>query len=129
RSLDSEGRLRLRVSASTRFPQTEMTSGRHESAVIPLLDALSDEARCIGAVNTVVFRDGQRIGHNTDCSGFAEGFRRGLGDVERGCVVQMGAGGAGAAVAHALLSEGVGQLRIFDVESERAQSLVDNLNA
>jgi shikimate dehydrogenase len=100
-----------------------------KQAVIPLLDALSDEARCIGAVNTVVFRDGQRIGHNTDCSGFAEGFRRGLGDVERGCVVQMGAGGAGAAVAHGLLSEGVGQLRIFDVESDRAQSLVDNLNA
>ncbi|MNE00345.1 Quinate/shikimate dehydrogenase [compost metagenome] len=40
----------------------------------------------------------------------------------------MGAGGAGAAVAHALLSEGVGQLSIFDVDSDRAQALADNLN-
>ena len=46
-----------------------------------------------------------------------------------GQVVQMGAGGAGAAVAHALLSEGVEQLHIFDVEPARAQALADNLNA
>ncbi|MFK3798947.1 MULTISPECIES: shikimate dehydrogenase [unclassified Pseudomonas] len=100
-----------------------------KQAVIPLLDGLSDEARSIGAVNTVVFKDGKRIGHNTDCLGFAEGFRRGLGDVARGRVVQLGAGGAGAAVAHALLSEGVEQLSIFEVDPARAQSLVDNLNA
>lgn len=48
-----------------------------KQAVIPLLDELSDEARGIGAVNTVVFKDGKRIGHNTDCPGFAEGFQRG----------------------------------------------------
>ncbi|TDV72713.1 shikimate dehydrogenase [Pseudomonas sp. LP_7_YM] len=100
-----------------------------KQAVIPLLDELSDEARSIGAVNTVVFRDGKRIGHNTDCLGFAEGFRRGLNEAARQRVVQMGAGGAGAAVAHALLSEGVEQLSIFEVEPARAQSLVDNLNA
>lgn len=99
-----------------------------KQAVIPLLDDLSAEARGIGAVNTVVFRDGKRIGHNTDCLGFAEGFRRGLTDVARRRVVQMGAGGAGAAVAHALLSEGVEQLSIFDVDQGRAQSLADNLN-
>ncbi|NNJ17634.1 shikimate dehydrogenase [Pseudomonas putida CSV86] len=99
-----------------------------KQAILPLLDDLSPEARGIGAVNTVVLKDGRRIGHNTDCLGFAEGFRRGLTDVSRQRVVQMGAGGAGAAVAHALLSEGVEQLTIFDVESERAQALVDNLN-
>lgn len=100
-----------------------------KQAVIPLLDELSDEARSIGAVNTVVFSDGKRIGHNTDCLGFAEGFRRGLSAAARQRVVQMGAGGAGAAVAHALLSEGVEQLSIFEVDRARAQSLVDNLNA
>jgi shikimate dehydrogenase len=100
-----------------------------KQAVIPLLDELSQEALNIGAVNTVVFRDGKRVGHNTDCLGFAEGFRRGLSDVARGRVVQMGAGGAGAAVAHALLSEGVEQLIIFEVDLHRAQTLVDNLNA
>ncbi|TBU88841.1 shikimate dehydrogenase [Phytopseudomonas dryadis] len=99
-----------------------------KQAIIPLLDELSDEARGIGAVNTVVLKDGKRIGHNTDCLGFSEGFRRGLKDVERTHVVQMGAGGAGAAVAHALLSEGVQQLTIFDVENERAQALAANLN-
>lgn len=100
-----------------------------KQAVIPLLDELSPEARGIGAVNTVLFQDGRRIGHNTDCLGFAEGFRRGLQDVARRNVVQMGAGGAGAAVAHALLAEGVERLSIFEVDQARAQGLVDNLNA
>ena len=98
-----------------------------KQAILPLLDELSDEARGIGAVNTVVFKDGKRIGHNTDCLGFAEGFRRNLNDVARQRVVQMGAGGAGAAVAHALLAEGVEQLCIFDVDPSRARDLVDNL--
>ncbi|MFS2070103.1 shikimate dehydrogenase [Pseudomonas sp. CT11-2] len=99
-----------------------------KQTIIPLLDELSPEARGIGAVNTVVLKDGKRIGHNTDCLGFAEGFRRGLQDVARERVVQMGAGGAGAAVAHALLSEGVQLLSIFDVDHSRAQSLANNLN-
>ncbi|WP_295466022.1 shikimate dehydrogenase [uncultured Pseudomonas sp.] len=98
-----------------------------KQAIIPLLDDLSPEARGIGAVNTVVLADGRAVGHNTDCLGFAEGFRRGLPDVAKGLVVQLGAGGAGSAVAHALLAEGVDQLFIFDVEAERAQALVDNL--
>ncbi|MFV3415143.1 shikimate dehydrogenase [Pseudomonas nitroreducens] len=100
-----------------------------KQAVIPLLHELSDEARGIGAVNTVVLREGKRIGHNTDCLGFAEGFRRNLSDAPRERVVQLGAGGAGAAVAHALLSEGVQQLSLFEVDAARAQALVDNLNA
>ena len=99
-----------------------------KQSILPLLDELSPEARGIGAVNTVVLKDGKRVGHNTDCLGFAEGFRRGLPGVARRRVVQMGAGGAGAAVAHALLSEGVEHLTIFDVENQRAQSLADNLN-
>jgi len=98
-----------------------------KQAILPLLDELSDEAHGIGAVNTVVFKDGKRIGHNTDCLGFAEGFRRNLSDVARQRVVQMGAGGAGAAVAHALLAEGVQQLSIFDVDPARARDLVENL--
>lgn len=98
-----------------------------KQAILPLLDDLSDEARGIGAVNTVVFKNGKRIGHNTDCLGFAEGFRRNLHDVARRHVVQMGAGGAGAAVSHALLAEGVEHLSIFDVDASRARDLVDNL--
>ena len=100
-----------------------------KQAVIPLLHELSDDARTLGAVNTVVLRDGRRIGHNTDSSGFAEGFRRGLPGVARGRVVQLGAGGAGAAVAHALLAEGVAQLAIRDTEAGRAEALAERLRA
>jgi shikimate dehydrogenase len=66
-----------------------------KQAVMPLLHDLSDAARTLGAVNTVVLRDGRRSGDNTDWFGFAEGFRRGLPGAAVGPVVQMGAGGAG----------------------------------
>lgn len=99
-----------------------------KQAIIPLLDELSPEAAGIGAVNTVVLKNGKRVGHNTDCLGFGEGFRRGLPDVQRRQVVQMGAGGAGSAVAHALLAEGVERLTLFEVDAARGQALVDNLN-
>ncbi|MDE3738644.1 shikimate dehydrogenase [Pseudomonas resinovorans] len=99
-----------------------------KQAIIPLLDELSPEAAGIGAVNTVVLKDGKRVGHNTDCLGFGEGFRRGLPDVQRRQVVQMGAGGAGSAVAHALLAEGVERLTLFEVDAARGQALVDSLN-
>jgi shikimate dehydrogenase len=99
-----------------------------KQAVIPLLDELSEDARALGAVNTVVLRDGRRIGHNTDWWGFAEGFRRGLPDVSREQVVQLGAGGAGAAVAHAALTLGVERLTVFDVDAVKAAALVADLS-
>jgi quinate/shikimate dehydrogenase (NAD+) len=88
--------------------------------VIPHLDALSPDAEALHAVNTVVFEGGRSVGHNTDRSGFAAGFRRGLPTVRRDHVVQLGAGGAGIAVAHALLDLGVGALTVLDVDPERA---------
>jgi shikimate dehydrogenase len=94
-----------------------------KQAVIPLLDELSPDAAALGAVNTVVLKDGRRIGHNTDWWGFAESFRRDLSDVRRDRVVQFGAGGAGAAVAHALLTVGAGHLTIIDTDEHRAQGL------
>lgn len=97
--------------------------------IIPLLDDVSDEARAIDAVNTVVFRDGKRIGHNTDWSGFAEAFRRRLPGAALGRVVQLGAGGAGAATAHAALELGVGSLTVFDVDPARAADLAAALCA
>jgi shikimate dehydrogenase len=92
--------------------------------VIPHLDALSPDAEVLGAVNTVVFDGGRSIGHNTDKSGFAAGFRRELPTVPRGHVVQLGAGGAGIAVAHALLELGVGTLTVLDVDPDRAAAAV-----
>lgn len=98
-----------------------------KQAVIPLLDELSPDAAALGAVNTVLLRDGKRIGHNTDWSGYAEAFRRNMEGVALDRVVQLGAGGAGAAVAHALLTMGVGQLSIQDMDPARAQALAASL--
>ena len=100
-----------------------------KQAVIPLLDELSPEARAMGAVNTVVVRDGRLVGHNTDGSGWAWGFRRALPDADLGCVVLLGAGGAGSAIAHAALRMGVQRLRVVDSDGARAQALVAALNA
>ena len=100
-----------------------------KQAVIPLLHGLSDDARALGAVNTVVLRDGERIGHNTDWWGFAEGFKRGLPDAKRDRVVQIGAGGAGSAVAHALLTLGAGRLSVFDTDAARAEAVAAALCA
>lgn len=91
--------------------------------IISLLDEVSDDARAIDAVNTVVFKDGKRIGYNTDRSGFAESFRRSLPDAVLDQVVQLGAGGAGAATAHAVLAMGAGCLSLFDVDQSRAHVL------
>jgi shikimate dehydrogenase len=98
-----------------------------KQAVIPHLDALSPEAEALGAVNTVVLREGRRIGHNTDCSGFRDAFRRRLGDATLAHVVQLGAGGAGAAVAHALLQLGTQRLSLFDRERDKAGELARRL--
>ncbi|MBI1775862.1 MAG: shikimate dehydrogenase [Proteobacteria bacterium] len=99
-----------------------------KQAVLSKLDRLSPEADAIGAVNTVVFGDGRRIGHNTDCHGFAENFRRGMGDAPRRMVAQLGAGGAGAAVAVAALSLGAGALMIVDTDGARSAALAETLN-
>jgi shikimate dehydrogenase len=98
-----------------------------KQSVIPLLDELSEDAAVIGAVNTVVFSAGKRIGHNTDCWGFAESFRRGLVDVASDRVVLLGAGGAGSAVANAALQIGVTRLLIHDVDCTRAFALAERL--
>lgn len=98
-----------------------------KQAVIQYLDELSPDAQALGAVNTVVLRNGRRVGHNTDWYGFAEGFRRGLPDAALDRVVQFGAGGAGAAVAHAALTLGVKRLTLIDVDPSRAQAVADRI--
>ena len=98
-----------------------------KQTVIESLHELSPDARAIGAVNTVLFRDGCRFGHNTDWSGFAESFRRALPDIRRERVVLFGAGGAGAAVAHALLTLQTRELVLVDIDADRAAGLADAL--
>ncbi|CAN7612025.1 shikimate dehydrogenase [Pararhizobium sp. LjRoot238] len=97
--------------------------------IIPFLDELSDEARDLGAVNTVVLKGGRRYGHNTDWWGFAESFRRGLPDADLSSAVQLGAGGAGVATAYAILSLGLKSLTVFDRETDRAETLATSMSA
>lgn len=99
-----------------------------KQAIIPHLDELSPDAAALGAVNTVVLHGGRRIGHNTDWWGFSESFKRGLPGARLSSVVQLGAGGAGAAVAHALLTLGVGDLVLMDKDPSRAEETTAALN-
>ncbi|GAA2423195.1 shikimate dehydrogenase [Streptomyces glaucus] len=96
--------------------------------VVGHLDELAPQAEALGAVNTVVFDGGRAIGHNTDVTGFAASFARGLPDAPLERVVQLGAGGAGAAVAHALLTLGAGRITVVDALPERAAALAAALN-
>ena len=100
-----------------------------KQAVLPFVDGLSDNAASIGAVNTLVFRGGRVKGHNTDCWGFAESFRDGLPGAPVGRVAQFGAGGAGVAVARALVDLGVRELVVVDSEPDRAAALADRMNS
>lgn len=98
-----------------------------KQSVMPLLDRLSEDAAALGAVNTVVFCDDGRVGHNTDWWGFAESFRRGLSDVSVGTVLLLGAGGAGAAVAYALLKLGTQSISIFDLDVAKSHALGEKM--
>ena len=100
-----------------------------KQSILPLLAELSEDARALGAVNTVLFRDARRVGHNTDWWGFAESFRRGLPDARLNRVVLLGAGGAGAAVAYAALKSGAQRVSVFDLDTTRASELAVRLSA
>src|SRR3954469_10205484 len=86
----------------------------YKEAVLGLLDELSPAAAAIGAVNTVVVRDGRLIGYNTDSTGFARAAADMVADLRQASVALIGAGGVGKAIAFALAGLGVADLRIFD---------------
>ncbi len=116
----------LREAESAGFAGVNVTHPCKQT-VMQHLHELSEHAQTLGAVNTVVFHKGRRVGHNTDWFGFAEGFRRGMSGVSTARVTQLGAGGAGSAVAYAMLRMGVGKLAILDTERNKASHLVEAL--
>jgi shikimate dehydrogenase len=97
--------------------------------VMSLLDELSPSAVEVGAVNTVVFKNGRRFGDNTDVYGFRESFLQAMGHAAKNKVLLLGAGGAGTAVAHALLHCGVAQLLVADTDGVKSSELVDRLRS
>ena len=99
-----------------------------KQAVVAHLDALSADAHALQAVNTVVFGDSV-TGHNTDTTGFAENFTRGLPEASLDHVVLLGAGGAGTAVALAILRLGAARLTVVDVDVSQARTCVAQLGS
>lgn len=97
--------------------------------VIGHLDTVDAAAAELGAVNTVVFDDAGTVGYNTDAPGFATGFAEGLPGAATTNVVLIGAGGAGAAVGHAVLDLGADHLTIVDLDVDRAAALAGELAA
>lgn len=127
RGLENDGLAQLLEEAESRgFAGLNITYPCKQ-AVIPLLDKLSEEAETIGAVNTVQFNGGRRIGYNTDAWGFEESFRHGMPGAALDSVLQIGGGGAGAATAFALLRLGVRRLTLVDAAADRAVSLAATL--
>jgi shikimate dehydrogenase len=98
--------------------------------VIPLLDAVDPEAAQTGAVNTVAISpDGRTTGYNFDRRGWRRSFEAAFGrrSAQDATVVLVGAGGAGRAVAFALMDLGVAVLVIHDRDGGRANALKDDL--
>ncbi|HWG85627.1 MAG TPA: shikimate dehydrogenase [Deinococcales bacterium] len=94
----------------------------HKEAALPLLDDLSEEAWAIGAVNTVVRRDGRLHGLNTDAPGFMAALvEAGVAVGGRDALV-LGAGGAGRAVAFALREAGA-RVGVWNRTPGRAEAL------
>lgn len=101
-----------------------------KQAIMPMLDAISDEARQIGAVNAVTFSDdGRATGYNTDRSGFRSSLEVAFGakglDGQR--IALVGAGGAGRACAFALMDLGAARVDVHDVDQAKARGLVADL--
>jgi shikimate dehydrogenase len=100
--------------------------------ILPLLDAVDREAAQIGAVNTVAIApDGRTTGYNFDRRGWRRSFEESLGpDSARGATVMLvGAGGAGHAVAFALMDLGVALLVVHDRDATRERALCEAIAA
>lgn len=97
----------------------------YKRAVIPYLDALTPEARKVGAVNTV-YRHGNRwIGANTDLQGFLDSlYREGRFSPRGKKVLILGAGGGARAAVYGLAKEGAREIRIANRHPSRARRIV-----
>jgi len=99
--------------------------------IIPLLDAVDPEAAQVGAVNTVAIApDGRTTGYNFDRRGWRNSFAESLGrgSAQGATVVLIGAGGAGRAVAFALMDLDVAVLVLHDLDRARANALNADLS-
>lgn len=98
-----------------------------KQVVFDHLDDIDPATKRLGACNTVLIREGKLVGYNTDRSGFASGLDFALPEADLVDVVLLGAGGAGSAVADALVGAGVSRLSIIDPEPDHAEALIEQL--
>ncbi len=98
----------------------------HKVVIIPLLDELDETASTVGAVNTVVNRDGRLRGYNTDCLASTRALGGAYGDLAGCRVVVLGAGGAARAVASGLASHAE-WIKIIARDEEKAKALAKQI--
>jgi shikimate dehydrogenase len=100
----------------------------HKKTVLPLMDSVSQEAELIGAVNTMVFRDGMVEGHNTDAPGFIASLQEeGIDDIKGMNVVVLGAGGSAHAVVVGLALAEVDRITIANRTHSKAVLLAETI--
>ncbi len=132
-------RFDLDGQADTTFEETLAACGRdgltgvnvthpykeRAARIVPIQDP---RVRRIGAINTVLFRDGVPVaGHNTDHSGFVAAYRAQMADAGPGAVALVGAGGVGRPIAVGLGELGADEVRVFDIDPARAARLAGDL--
>jgi shikimate dehydrogenase len=101
----------------------------HKQAVMPMLDEVTETARRIGAVNTVIPSEGRLTGDNTDAYGFSRSLRD-VVDLETITqAVVVGAGGAARAVLVSLQEAGITNVIVINRTLDRAKKLVAGLTA
>jgi len=101
----------------------------HKEKIIPYLDELSEEARLIGAVNTIEIRDGKMFGHNTDGRGFLRSLREDAKFNPRGKkFLFIGSGGAARAVGFCLALAGAKRILFHDTDLIKASALAQDIN-
>lgn len=102
----------------------------HKMAIMKFLDRLDPLAEKIGAVNTVVYRDGEMVGYNTDGFGFIKSIETKIGDLpkERLTILILGCGGAVKSVAMALADWGIAKVIIANRTVAKAEELAKQIN-
>ncbi len=122
RSVTADLDRMLRAAVELGFDGLNVTHPVKQAAAA-LVDRRTPAVEAIGALNTILVEGGRTEGHNTDVTGFVRAFRDGLPGAALERVVLLGAGGAGTAVAHALVQLGVRRLVVVEKDPARADEL------
>ncbi|RYI31526.1 shikimate dehydrogenase [Bacillus infantis] len=97
----------------------------HKTEIMPFLDEIDQLAEAIGAVNTVLNKDGKLIGYNTDGEGYVRGLASEVPDFSRKKILIAGAGGAAKAIYYTLAQKGVQAIDICNRTAAKAEALAD----